>query len=123
MGRLSKIKRELIQEANKRLLGEDVESITPNFNISNGNVVLGKGKTYKLETEKMYMRLGIDIVSIDTNDDGTGLLVATHPISKKNIESKIRRSNFQKVIDGMDRGEQEIMIKNLEGKEFFLVRV
>ena len=120
MGRLSKIKLGLIQEANKRLLGE---AIMPNFNISNGNVVLDKGKTYKLETEKMYMRVGIDIVSIDANNDGTGILVATHPITKKDIESKIRRSNFEKVIEGMDKGKPEIMIKNLEGKEFYLVRV
>ena len=83
MGRLSKIKLELIQEANKRLLGE---AIMPNFN-------------------------------------GTGILVATHPITKKDIESKIRRSNFEKVIEGMDKGKPEIMIKNLEGKEFYLVRV
>ena len=104
-------------------INEASTAAVPKFNISDGKVVLGNNKTYELETEKMWVRIGIDIVSIDAHEDGTGTLIATHPIKNTDIESKIRHSNFQKVINGMDKGEKEIMIKNLEGKEFYLVRV
>ena len=57
MGRLSKIKLELIQEANKRLLGEDVETVIPNFKatelegyIKTTLLLVNKRKTFWIRT-------------------------------------------------------------------------
>jgi len=126
MGRLSKIKLELIQEANKRLLGEDVETITPNFKASKGLLDI-EGSKYKLQSEKgvsfLKTRIGINIIDVSTSNDGGIILVAEHPVTGKHIKSEIRKSNVDKVIDGAVNNKKEIMVKNLEGQEFYLVRV
>ena len=103
-------------------INEGAESPLPPINVSNGNLNIG-GKVYKLQTEKAWIRIGIDILKASVGTDGVATLVLKHPVSGDNITSKLRKRNFDKVIDGAQRNKKEITVENLEGKEFFLVRV
>ena len=99
----------------------DATTITPNFKVDKGRLDID-GKKYKLESEKAWIRIGIDIVKVSTDDDGLSLTVE-HPISGKLMTNKIRQKNVDKVVNGAANNEDEITVKNLEGKEFYLVRV
>jgi hypothetical protein len=104
------------------ILNEDVDTTLPKFKVDRGLLDLD-GKKYKLESKKMYMRIGIDIVKVSTTDDGGLSLTVEHPISGKLMTNGIRQKNVDKVIKGAANNENEITVKDLEGKEFFLVRV
>jgi len=99
----------------------DATTITPNFKVIKGLLDID-GKKYKLESEKMYMRISIDIVKVSTDVDGLSLTVE-HPLSGKLMTNKIRQKNVDKVVNGAANNEDEIMVKNLDGKEFYLVKV
>ena len=107
-------------------LREDVTTTTPNFKVFKGLLDI-EGSKYKLQSEKgvsfLKTRIGINIIDVSTSNEGGIILVAEHPVTGKHIESEIRKSNVDKVIDGVANKEKEIMVKNLKGQEFFLVRV
>ena len=103
-----------------RLL-EDVATSRPNFKAYKGLLDID-GKKYKLESEKAWVRIGIDIVKVSTDVDGLSLTVE-HPITGKLMTNKIRQKNVDKVVNGAANNEDEITVENLDGKEFYLVRV
>ena len=102
-------------------LSENVEIATPNFKVFKGLLDID-GSKYKLESEKAWIRIGIDIVKVSTDNDGLSLTVE-HPISGKLMTNKIRQSNVDKVVMGVANNDKEITVENLDGKEFYLVRV
>ena len=105
-----------------KIIGEDVAAINPNFKVLRGNLKI-EGSTYKLQTEKAYMRIGIDIIKASLDNRGNAVLTIEHPLSGKEITSRIRKVNFDKVVNGAKRGRNEITVENEEGKEFYLVKV
>jgi|TARA_R110000824_G_scaffold96500_1_gene231045 hypothetical protein len=117
MGRLSKIKLELIQEANKRLLGEDVETVIPNFKATDGMLSIGS-KLYKLT--KGWFNITIHNVIVEKNGDvkldasAMGLPRQTNIVGKPNID---------KVVTAVEKGQREIKVKNKGGTEFTLTKV
>ena len=117
MGRLSKIKLELIQEANKRLLGEDVETVIPNFKATDGMLSIGS-KLYKLT--KGWFNITIHNVIVEKNGDvkldasAMGLPRQTNVVGKDNIDA---------VIDAVAEGNETIKVENASGTEFTLTKV
>ena len=105
-----------------RRLSEDVEIATPNFKVFKGLLDID-GKKYKLESEKAWVRIGINIVEISEDEEGGISLTVEIPITGKLMTNKIRKSNVDKVVMGAANNEDEITVKNLDGKEFYLVRV
>ena len=103
-------------------LAEDVATLKPNFKVLRGNLRIEKN-TYKLQTEKAYMRIRIDIIKASLDNGGNAVLTIEHPVTGREITSKIRKVNFDKVINGAKRGRNEITVENEEGKEFYLVKV
>ena len=109
-----------------RLL-EDAEAFFPNLKVVEGLLYID-GKFYKLQTEKMWVRIGIDIIDVSIDNDGEVTLVAAMPVTGEHITSKIRKVNFDKVIEGAKNNEKEISVWNNpeppdKPKEFFLVKV
>tara|TARA_R110000751_G_scaffold291950_1_gene399159 strand:- start:165 stop:869 length:705 start_codon:yes stop_codon:yes gene_type:complete len=104
--------------------GEEINEVTslPTFNVNNGLLNIDN-KRYKLQSEKAWTRWDIDIEDIAVEGNGDVNLTVKHPISGKSIKSQIRKVNFDKVISGAKNNDKEITVENLEGKEFFLVRV
>ena len=107
----------------KKLMGlmEDAVTTTPNFKVSRGLLDID-GSRYKLETEKAWVRIGIDIIKVSPTKQGLSLTVK-NPLTGSHITNEIRKSNVDKVLRGASNNEDEITVENLEGKEFFLVRV
>ena len=109
-----------------RLL-EDAETFFPNLKVVRGLLDID-GKFYKLQTEKMWVRIGIDIIDVSVDNDGEVTLVAAMPVTGEHITSKIRKVNFDKVIEGAKNNEKEISVWNNppppdKPTEFFLVKV
>ena len=108
------------------IINEDAATTTPNFKVLKGLLNI-EGSKYKLQSEKgvsfLKTRIGINIIDVSTSNDGGIILVAEHPVTGKHIKSEIRKSNVDKVVNGAANNEDEIMVKNLDGKEFYLVRV
>ena len=108
------------------IINEDAATTTPNFKVFKGLLNI-EGSKYKLQSEKgvsfLKTRIGINIIDVSTSNEGGIILVAEHPVTGKHIKSEIRKSNVDKVIKGAVNNEKEIMVKNLEGQEFYLVRV
>ena len=117
MGRLSKIKLELIQEANKRLLGEDVETVIPNFKATDGMLSIGS-KLYKLT--KGWFNITIHNVIVEKNGDVKLDASAMGLPRQTNIVGK---SNIDKVVTAVEKGQREIKVKNKGGTEFTLTKV
>ena len=107
----------------KTLMGlrEDVDTTTPKFKVSRGLLDID-GSRYKLETEKAWVRIGIDIIKVSPTNQGIALTVK-NPVTGSHITNEIRKSNVDKVLQGASNNEDEITVENLEGREFFLVRV
>ena len=106
----------------KRVLNEDVDITLPNIKVDRGLLNID-GKTYRLQAEKLWKRWDIDIIKISIDEDGEVTLIAENPLTGTKIESKIRKVNFDKVVSGAENNLEEITVKNLEDREFFLVRV
>ena len=109
-----------------RLL-EDVATSGPNFKVTDDFLLDIGSKKYELQTEQkkfgLSVRIGIDIVEISEDEEGGISLTVEIPITRKRMTNKIRKSNVDKVVNGAANNEDEIMVKNLDGKEFYLVRV
>ena len=104
--------------------GEEINEVTslPSFNVNNGLLNIDN-KRYKLQSEKAWTRWDIDIEDIAVEGNGDVNLTVKHPLSGKSITSQIRKVNFDKVIRGAENNDKEITVENLEGKEFYLVKV
>ena len=118
------LKKFILTETELINLIEDVATIAaslPKLKTSLGYIYIN-GKKYELQTKKALIRIGIDIIKASINKSGVVTLTIKHPISGKNITSKIKKSNFSKVIAGVKKNSKEIKVKDEEGKEFFLVK-
>ena len=62
-------------------------------------------------------------IKASLDNGGNAVLTIEHPVTGREITSKIRKVNFDKVINGAKRGRNEITVENEEGKEFYLVKV
>ena len=116
LGKLKKFAKKIMRESTIN------EASLPPFNVDNGLLNINN-KRYKLQSEKAWTRWDIDIEDIAVEDNGDVNLTVLHPLSGKSIKSQIRKVNFDKVIRGAKNNEEEITVENLEGKEFYLVRV
>jgi len=126
--KLNKILSEQLKRSREIMgINEVAATKLPVINVSNGRLNIG-GKIYKLQTEKMWVRINIDIIDVSVNKAGEATLVAKMPVTGEHVTSKIRKSNFDKVIAGAKQNKKEISVWNSpeppdKPKEFFLVNV
>ena len=80
-------------------------------------------KRYKLQSEKLWKRWNIPITKAYINQKGEAILIYKHPITKITHKTSIRKKNVQKIIKGSRNNKKEIVVENLDGKNFYLVKI
>lgn len=107
------------------LNNERIFSQNPKIKENNTNLIIGEypnEKTYKLQTEKFWNRWNLPIKKVQTHLNGEYTLVVKNPITGSLIKTKIRKKNVNKIIKGSKKNKKEIIVKNLEGRTFYLVK-
>ena len=118
---MNKILLEQLNRSKELMKINETVTAPPKVSTSAGYIYIN-GKKYKLQTKKAFVRIGIDILKALIGKDGMATLTVKHPISGDKVISKIRKSNFDKVLSGVEKNRKEITVRNEEGKEFYLVK-
>ena len=98
----------------------------PKIKSQNEILVIGippNEKKYKLQSEKLWIRWNISISKIDIDEKGVATLTYKNPLTGSTFKTKIRKTNVNKIIKGSKNNKKEIIVENLEGREFYLVRI
>ena len=78
---------------------------------------------YKLQSKKLWIKWNISITELEFNSLGQFYLSYEHPITREIYRTSIREENIQKILSESKENKKEIIVKNIAGKEFFLVKV
>ena len=92
----------------------------------NNSLIIGtppKEKRYKLQSEKLWMRWDISITKAYIDKKGEAALIYKHPISGDTHQTTIRKENVNKIRVGSKNNKKEIIVENLEGRKFYLVKI
>ncbi len=92
----------------------------------NNSLIIGtppKEKRYKLQSEKLWMRWDISITKAYIDKKGEATLIYKHPISGDTHQTTIRKENVNKIRVGSKNNKKEIIVENLEGRKFYLVKI
>ena len=79
-------------------------------------------KIYKLQAEKLWTRWDIPITEAYIDEKGEATLTYKHPISGVTHQTSIRKGNVNKIIVGSKNNKKEIIVENLVGRKFYLVK-
>ena len=91
----------------------------------NKKLIIGSSpneKRYKLQAEKLWTRWDISITEAYIDEKGEATLTYKHPISGVTHKTSIRKENVNKIIVGSKNNKKEIIVENLEGRKFYLVK-
>ena len=80
-------------------------------------------KRYKLQAEKLWTRWNIPITKAYIDKKGEATLTYKHPISGVTHKTSIRKENVNKIIVGSKNNKKEIIVENLAGRKFYLVKI
>lgn len=78
---------------------------------------------YKLQSKKLWIKWNISITELEFDSLGKFYLSYEHPITRDIYRTSIREENVQKILSESKENKKEIIVKNIAGKEFFLVKV
>ena len=97
----------------------------PTFKAKNNFLVIGEypnEKKYELQSKKMWKRFKLPIINIYTDISKEYTLVSKNPLTGKTIRTKIRKKNLNKIIRGYNANKKEIVLENLKGQKFYLIK-
>ena len=80
-------------------------------------------KKYKLQSEKLWKRWNISITKAYIDKKGEATLTYKHPISGATHKTTIRKENVNKIRVGSKNNKKEIIVENLAGRKFYLVKI
>ncbi len=92
----------------------------------NKNLLIGTSpneKKYKLQAEKLWTRWSIPITNAFIDEKGEATLIYKHPISGSTHQTTIRKENVNKIRVGSKNNKKEIIVENLAGRKFYLVKI
>ena len=92
----------------------------------NKNLLIGTSpneKKYKLQAEKLWTRWNISITKAYIDKKGEATLIYKHPISGATHQTTIRKENVNKIRVGSKNNKKEIIVENLAGRKFYLVKI
>ena len=92
----------------------------------NQNLLIGappNEKKYKLQAEKLWTRWNIPITKAYIDKKGEATLIYKHPISGATHQTTIRKENVNKIRVGSKNNKKEIIVENLAGRKFYLVKI
>jgi hypothetical protein len=92
----------------------------------NKNLLIGTSpneKKYKLQAEKLWTRWNIPITKAYIDKKGEATLTYKHPISGATHKTTIRKENVNKIRVGSKNNKKEIIVENLAGRKFYLVKI
>ena len=78
---------------------------------------------YKLQSKKLWIKWNISITELEFDSLGQFYLSYEHPSTREIYRTSIREKNVQKILSESKENKKEIIVKNIAGKEFFLVKV
>ena len=92
----------------------------------NKNLLIGTSpneKKHKLQAEKLWTRWSIPITKAYIDEKGKATLIYKHPISGATHQTTIRKENVNKIRVGSKNNKKEIIVENLAGRKFYLVKI
>lgn len=106
----------------------EIKTQRSEFKIKEHNKILIIGtspneKIYKLQAEKLWTRWDVPITKAYIDEKGEAKLIYKHPISGVTYQTKIRKINVKKIREGSKNNKREIIVENLAGRKFFLVKI
>jgi hypothetical protein len=125
MGRLAKLKRELIKESNIKLL----TPIDFTISVKNCEIMIYRNKTlytYKLEVHQTMFWIEICVTDIEITKEGNeyiGTIKYEKPVSGEIIEGKISDKDIKKILSQLGKKEITGLYNKKEKKELKLVKV